>query len=187
MADLEDSNVFTVITGKKQHAAPTDYGFCIKVRLGWLGGWFRTRGGDDNDEALESPLLIISALFLNLNHGQPNKGRGEMKELRMLCAEDEQGRTCWMTAFRLFKVFFFFSSTTVKGSGICLLQLWIVLSNQCPPAFCSTGSCCTRITRFHNKEKHYYHTFQHLWWVQLCDVLDIQMFTIISVSMHQKK
>lgn len=27
-----------------------------------------------------------------------------MKELRMLCAEDEQGRTCWMTAFRLFKV-----------------------------------------------------------------------------------
>lgn len=27
-----------------------------------------------------------------------------MKELRLLCAEDEQGRTCWMTAFRLFKV-----------------------------------------------------------------------------------
>uniref|UniRef100_A0A671XIM4 Growth factor receptor bound protein 10 n=1 Tax=Sparus aurata TaxID=8175 RepID=A0A671XIM4_SPAAU len=63
LADLEDSNIFTVITGKKQHGAPTDYEFCIK----------------------------------------PNKGRGEMKELRMLCAEDEQGRTCWMTAFRLFK------------------------------------------------------------------------------------
>uniref|UniRef100_A0A7N5ZT48 Growth factor receptor-bound protein 10b n=1 Tax=Anabas testudineus TaxID=64144 RepID=A0A7N5ZT48_ANATE len=63
LADLEDSNIFTVITGKKQHGAPTDYGFCIK----------------------------------------PNKGRGELKELRMLCAEDEQGRTCWMTAFRLFK------------------------------------------------------------------------------------
>lgn len=27
-----------------------------------------------------------------------------MKELRLLCAEDEQGRTCWVTAFRLFKV-----------------------------------------------------------------------------------
>lgn len=27
-----------------------------------------------------------------------------MKELRLLCAEDEQARTCWMTAFRLFKV-----------------------------------------------------------------------------------
>uniref|UniRef100_A0A3Q3GWL4 Growth factor receptor bound protein 10 n=1 Tax=Kryptolebias marmoratus TaxID=37003 RepID=A0A3Q3GWL4_KRYMA len=63
LADLEDSNIFTVITGKKQHSAPTDYGFCIK----------------------------------------PNKSRGEMKELRMLCAEDEQSRTCWMTAFRLFK------------------------------------------------------------------------------------
>uniref|UniRef100_A0A3Q3T3W3 Growth factor receptor-bound protein 10b n=1 Tax=Mastacembelus armatus TaxID=205130 RepID=A0A3Q3T3W3_9TELE len=63
LADLEDSNIFTVITGKKQHGAPTDYGFCIK----------------------------------------PSKGRGELKELRMLCAEDEQGRTCWMTAFRLFK------------------------------------------------------------------------------------
>lgn len=33
LADLEDSNVFTVITGKKQHGAPTDYGFCIKVSL----------------------------------------------------------------------------------------------------------------------------------------------------------
>lgn len=64
-------------------------------------------GDDDNDDALYLLLLIISVLFLNLNHGQPNKGRGEMKELRMLCAEDEQGRTCWMTAFRLFKVAFF--------------------------------------------------------------------------------
>ncbi|XP_068452419.1 growth factor receptor-bound protein 10-like isoform X2 [Clinocottus analis] len=63
LADLEDSNVFTVVTGKKQHGAPTDYEFCIK----------------------------------------PNKCRGELKELRMLCAEDEQGRTCWITAFRLFK------------------------------------------------------------------------------------
>ncbi|XP_068610844.1 growth factor receptor-bound protein 10 [Brachionichthys hirsutus] len=63
LADLEDSNTFTVITGKKQYGAPTDYGFCIK----------------------------------------PNKNRDDMKELRMLCAEDEQGRICWMTAFRLFK------------------------------------------------------------------------------------
>ncbi|XP_034031164.1 growth factor receptor-bound protein 10 isoform X3 [Thalassophryne amazonica] len=63
LADLDDSNIFSVITGKKQHAAPTDYEFCIK----------------------------------------PNKSRGESKEFRMLCADDEQGRTCWMTAFRLFK------------------------------------------------------------------------------------
>nr|XP_057908788.1 growth factor receptor-bound protein 10-like isoform X2 [Doryrhamphus excisus] len=63
LADLEDSHIFTVITGKKQHGAPTDFEFCIK----------------------------------------PNKCRGELKDLRILCAEDEQGRTCWMTAFRLFK------------------------------------------------------------------------------------
>ncbi|XP_060777165.1 growth factor receptor-bound protein 10 isoform X2 [Neoarius graeffei] len=34
---------------------------------------------------------------------KPVKVRSEQKELRMLCAEDEQSRTCWMTAFRLFK------------------------------------------------------------------------------------
>lgn len=38
-----------------------------------------------------------------------------MKELRMLCAEDEQGRTCWMTAFRLFKVGL---SSRVQHSGV---------------------------------------------------------------------
>uniref|UniRef100_A0A8C6USB7 Growth factor receptor-bound protein 10b n=1 Tax=Neogobius melanostomus TaxID=47308 RepID=A0A8C6USB7_9GOBI len=34
---------------------------------------------------------------------KPNKCRGELKDMRMFCAEDEQGRTCWMTAFRIFK------------------------------------------------------------------------------------
>ncbi|XP_048880989.1 growth factor receptor-bound protein 10 isoform X2 [Brienomyrus brachyistius] len=63
LADLEDNNIFTVITGKKLHNAPTDFEFCIK----------------------------------------PNKVRNDMKELRMLCAEDEQSRTCWMMAFRLLK------------------------------------------------------------------------------------
>ncbi|XP_008293653.1 growth factor receptor-bound protein 10-like isoform X1 [Stegastes partitus] len=63
MSDLEDSNIFTIITGRKLHNAPTDYQFCIK----------------------------------------PSKVRSDCKELKMLCAEDEQSRTCWMTAFRLFK------------------------------------------------------------------------------------
>ncbi|XP_042540923.1 growth factor receptor-bound protein 10 isoform X1 [Dipodomys spectabilis] len=63
LADLEDSNIFTLISGKKQYSAPTDHGLCIK----------------------------------------PNKVRNEAKELRLLCAEDEQGRMCWMTAFRLLK------------------------------------------------------------------------------------
>uniref|UniRef100_A0A4W3KDL9 Growth factor receptor-bound protein 10b n=1 Tax=Callorhinchus milii TaxID=7868 RepID=A0A4W3KDL9_CALMI len=34
---------------------------------------------------------------------KPIKMRNETKELRLLCAEDEQSRTCWMTAFRLLK------------------------------------------------------------------------------------
>uniref|UniRef100_A0A8C5E061 Growth factor receptor-bound protein 10-like n=1 Tax=Gouania willdenowi TaxID=441366 RepID=A0A8C5E061_GOUWI len=63
LSDLEDSNIFTVITGKKLHNAPTDYQFCIR----------------------------------------PSKVRGDCKELKMLSAEDEQSRTCWMTAFRLLK------------------------------------------------------------------------------------
>ncbi|XP_059412018.1 growth factor receptor-bound protein 10-like isoform X1 [Carassius carassius] len=63
LSDLEDSNIFTVTTGRKMHNAPTDYQFSIK----------------------------------------PSKGRTELKELKMLCAEDEQSRTCWMTAFRLLK------------------------------------------------------------------------------------
>ncbi|XP_039192334.1 growth factor receptor-bound protein 10 isoform X2 [Crotalus tigris] len=63
LADLEDSNIFSLIACKKMYNAPTDYGFCIK----------------------------------------PNRVRNETKELRLLCAEDEQSRTCWMTAFRLLK------------------------------------------------------------------------------------
>lgn len=33
LSDLEDSNIFTTITGRKLHNAPTDYQFCIKVTL----------------------------------------------------------------------------------------------------------------------------------------------------------
>ncbi|XP_015241509.1 PREDICTED: growth factor receptor-bound protein 10-like isoform X2 [Cyprinodon variegatus] len=63
LSDLEDSNIYTIITGRKLHNAPADYQFCIK----------------------------------------PSKARSDCKELKMLCAEDEQSRTCWMTAFRLLK------------------------------------------------------------------------------------
>uniref|UniRef100_A0A8C5BMF6 Growth factor receptor-bound protein 10-like n=1 Tax=Gadus morhua TaxID=8049 RepID=A0A8C5BMF6_GADMO len=63
LADLEDNNMFTAVTARKAHNAPTDYQFSIK----------------------------------------PSKARSECKELKMLCAEDEQSRTCWTTAFRLLK------------------------------------------------------------------------------------
>ncbi|XP_033830897.1 growth factor receptor-bound protein 10-like isoform X2 [Periophthalmus magnuspinnatus] len=63
LSDLDESNIFSTITGRKLHNAPTEYQFCIK----------------------------------------PSKVRSDCKELKMLCAEDEQSRTCWMTAFRLLK------------------------------------------------------------------------------------
>ncbi|XP_066209945.1 growth factor receptor-bound protein 10 isoform X1 [Saccopteryx leptura] len=63
LADVEDCSVFSLIAGRKQYSAPTDFGLCIK----------------------------------------PNKVLHDTKELRLLCAEDEQIRTCWLTAFRLFK------------------------------------------------------------------------------------
>ncbi|XP_061446023.1 growth factor receptor-bound protein 10 isoform X2 [Rhineura floridana] len=63
LADLEDSNIYSLIAGKKLYNAPTDFGFCIKL----------------------------------------NRMRNETKELRLLCADDEQSRTCWITAFRLLK------------------------------------------------------------------------------------
>ncbi|KAM4706104.1 growth factor receptor-bound protein 10 [Rhinophrynus dorsalis] len=63
ISDLEDSNIYSLITCKKLYNSPTDFGFCVK----------------------------------------PNRVRSEVRELRFLCAEDEQSRTCWMTAFRLLK------------------------------------------------------------------------------------
>ncbi|KAM4689267.1 growth factor receptor-bound protein 10 isoform 4-T4 [Discoglossus pictus] len=63
ISDLEDSNIYSLISCKKLYNSPTDFGFCVK----------------------------------------PNRVRTELKELRLLCAEDEQSRTCWMTAFRLLK------------------------------------------------------------------------------------
>nr|XP_033786404.1 growth factor receptor-bound protein 10 isoform X1 [Geotrypetes seraphini]XP_033786406.1 growth factor receptor-bound protein 10 isoform X1 [Geotrypetes seraphini]XP_033786407.1 growth factor receptor-bound protein 10 isoform X1 [Geotrypetes seraphini]XP_033786408.1 growth factor receptor-bound protein 10 isoform X1 [Geotrypetes seraphini] len=63
IADLEDNNIFLLVTCRKLYSSPTDYGFCIK----------------------------------------PNRGRNEAKELKLFCSEDEQSRTCWMTAYRLLK------------------------------------------------------------------------------------
>uniref|UniRef100_A0A8C6V620 Growth factor receptor bound protein 14 n=1 Tax=Neogobius melanostomus TaxID=47308 RepID=A0A8C6V620_9GOBI len=61
IADFSDSDVYTALSAKKVHGAPTDFGFCVKVRA--------------------------------------SSGR----ELRLLCADDEQARTCWITAMRLLK------------------------------------------------------------------------------------
>ncbi|XP_028446656.1 growth factor receptor-bound protein 14 isoform X2 [Perca flavescens] len=62
IADFSDSDVYTVLSAKKLHGAPTDYGFCVK------------------------PTKCSSA-----------------RDLKLLCADDEQTRTCWITAMRLLK------------------------------------------------------------------------------------
>ncbi|XP_033899904.1 growth factor receptor-bound protein 14-like isoform X1 [Acipenser ruthenus] len=62
VTEFSDSDVYTLLAGRKKYGAPTDYGFCIK-------------------------------------HNQSGGARG----LKLLCADEEQIRTCWVTAIRLFK------------------------------------------------------------------------------------
>ncbi|XP_061547280.1 growth factor receptor-bound protein 14 isoform X3 [Phycodurus eques] len=62
IADFTDSNVYTLLSAKKAHGAPTEFGFCVK-----------------------STKCTSS------------------RDMKLLCADDEQTRTCWVTAVRLFK------------------------------------------------------------------------------------
>ncbi|XP_066542597.1 growth factor receptor-bound protein 14 isoform X1 [Hoplias malabaricus] len=62
VAEFCDSDVYTLLSARKTHGAPTDYGFCVK----------------------------------------PSKS-SSARDLKLLCADDEQTRTCWITAMRLFK------------------------------------------------------------------------------------
>uniref|UniRef100_A0A673Y560 Growth factor receptor bound protein 14 n=1 Tax=Salmo trutta TaxID=8032 RepID=A0A673Y560_SALTR len=62
IAEFSDGDVYTLLSARKMHGAPTDYGFCVK-----------------------------------------STKRGSPRDLKLLCADDEQTRTCWVTAMRLFK------------------------------------------------------------------------------------
>ncbi|XP_056145256.1 growth factor receptor-bound protein 14 isoform X3 [Lampris incognitus] len=62
IAEFSESDVYTLLSAKKLHGAPTDHGFCVKSTKG-----------------------------------------GSVRDLKLLCADDEQTRTCWVTAMRLFK------------------------------------------------------------------------------------
>ncbi|XP_077583929.1 growth factor receptor-bound protein 14 isoform X1 [Stigmatopora nigra] len=62
ITDFTDSNVYTLLSAKKTHGAPTDFGFCVKS------------------------LKCTSS-----------------RDLKLLCADDEQTRMCWIAAVRLFK------------------------------------------------------------------------------------
>uniref|UniRef100_A0A7N6ABR9 Growth factor receptor bound protein 14 n=1 Tax=Anabas testudineus TaxID=64144 RepID=A0A7N6ABR9_ANATE len=71
IADFSDSDVYyTVLSSKKLHGAPTDYGFCVK------------------SAKCSTP-----------------------RDLKLLCADDEQTRTCWITAMRLLKVGLLFTNS----------------------------------------------------------------------------
>uniref|UniRef100_A0A665VGG2 Growth factor receptor bound protein 14 n=1 Tax=Echeneis naucrates TaxID=173247 RepID=A0A665VGG2_ECHNA len=60
VADFSDNDVYSVLSAKKLHGAPTEFGFCVKSTK------------------------CSSAL-------------------KLLCADDEPTRTCWITAMRLLK------------------------------------------------------------------------------------
>lgn len=87
--------------GKKHYGTPTEFGFCIKVLPFWSPqpalppqGVTGTRGGGRGGLPRDGSVLSP----------QPYKVRSGTKGLKLLCSEDEQSRTCWMAAFRLFKV-----------------------------------------------------------------------------------
>lgn len=61
-ADFSDSDVYTALSAKKLHGAPTEFGFCVK-----------------------------------------STKCSSARDLKLLCADDEQTRTCWITAMRLLK------------------------------------------------------------------------------------
>ncbi|XP_057709296.1 growth factor receptor-bound protein 14 isoform X3 [Corythoichthys intestinalis] len=62
ITDFTDSNVYTLLSAKKTHGAPTDFAFCVKS--------------------------------LNCTSS---------RDMKLLCADDEQTRMCWIAAVRLFK------------------------------------------------------------------------------------
>ncbi|KAF3843065.1 hypothetical protein F7725_001914 [Dissostichus mawsoni] len=81
IADFSDSDVYTVLSAKKRHGAPTDYGFCVKSTKGSSG-----------------------------------------RDLKLLCADDEQTRTCWITAMRLLKVGLLIANRSISENSLVAMD-----------------------------------------------------------------
>lgn len=62
---------------------------------------------------------------------QPNKSGGT-RDLKQLCADDEQSRTCWMTAIRLLKVIFLCGVNLLLKFTMCNSDLVNQRSNIIP-------------------------------------------------------
>lgn len=92
--------------GKKHYGTPTEFGFCIKVGMSLWSGVL----GPSLSPSLPRGSLLPTKTHPGLLHDgfslspQPYKVRSGVKGLKLLCSEDEQSRSCWMAAFRLFKV-----------------------------------------------------------------------------------
>lgn len=74
----------------------------------------------------ESPVWYIPrprAVLTGLPDLQPNRVKNEPKELRLLCAEDEQSHACWLMAFRLLKVVCGVEVRVRAGAGRALWTL----------------------------------------------------------------
>lgn len=78
----------------------------------------------------------------------------------MLCAEDEQSRTCWMTAFRLLKVLalLLYHFIVVKSNAVRLELMLYFLS-----CFHSMGLYCIRATTSPNRGRLTSRISQRLW------------------------
>uniref|UniRef100_A0A8C9P926 Growth factor receptor bound protein 7 n=1 Tax=Spermophilus dauricus TaxID=99837 RepID=A0A8C9P926_SPEDA len=70
--------------------------FCFLRR----SGLYYSTKGTSKDRHLVPKADMGPVYFLS---PQPNKLRNGHKGLRIFCSEDEQSRTCWLSAFRLFK------------------------------------------------------------------------------------
>lgn len=110
IADFSDSDVYTVLSAKKLHGAPTDYGLCVKVPS--LSTNVKTLQ-KEHKESIDS--RHVELLFFPCNFFLQSTKCSSARDLKLLCADDEQTRTCWITAMRLLKV-----GLPITNSGWCL-------------------------------------------------------------------
>lgn len=97
VADLDDLNVYSVVNSRKLYGAPNDFTFCIKVRPRDISLACATVCGGGRECPKVS--YMVTCVF------KISKSPVRSQDLKMMCAENEQTRRCWTSAFRLFKVF----------------------------------------------------------------------------------
>lgn len=120
VADLKDLNVYSVVNSHKLYGAPTNFTFCIKVSTsenlrGKMLPFERQHRGSDVSLACArrkqlclvetSGIKCPNVSYLVTCVFKSSISPVRSQDLKMMCAESEQTRKCWTSAFRLFKVF----------------------------------------------------------------------------------